>query len=61
MEPETLYPNAYEMAGPHLKWKYRVRKPMSQQGSASSNSGKPLRGTPPVGLSRRYRGKTTYR
>lgn len=49
------------MAGKNLKYKYRVRKPMSSQGSKSSNSGKPLRGTPPVGMPRRYRGKTSYR
>ena len=58
---DTEYPNAYEMAGKNLKLKYRVRTPVSKQGSASSNSGKPLHGTPPVGMPRRYRGKTTYR
>ena len=54
------YPNAYEMAGKNLKFKYRSRKPVSGHGSSSNNSGKPLRGTPPKGLSRRYRGKTRY-
>lgn len=51
----------YEMAGARLKLKYRERKPMTKHGATSSNSGKPLRGTPPRGMPRRYKGKTSYR
>lgn len=54
------FPNAYEMAGPHLKYKYRVRKTTSGYGSKNNNSGKSPKGTPPKGMPRRYRGKTTY-
>lgn len=49
---------SYEMAGPRLKLKYRRRKPMTTYGSGSSNNGKPVRGTPPIGMPRAYRGKT---
>jgi hypothetical protein len=55
------FPDAHEMSGDGLKKKYRDRKATSGQGSSSNNSGKPLRGTPPKGMPRRYRGKTTYR
>jgi hypothetical protein len=55
------YPDAHEMSGAALKLKHRARKAVSGQGSSSNNSGKPLRGTPPKGMPRRYRGKTTYR
>lgn len=48
----------HEMAGRSLKLKYRRRKPMTTHGAMSSNSGKPIRGTPPVGMPRAYRGKT---
>lgn len=51
----------YEMAGANLKHKHRVRKPTSGQGSKSSNSGHSPKGTPPKGMPRRYRGKTTYK
>lgn len=51
----------HEMAGPRLKLKYRRRKPLSAHPSGSSNSGKPIRGTPPAGLPRAYRGKASYR
>ena len=44
-----------------LKFKYRVFKPKSTHGSKSSNTGKPLRGTPPIGMPRLYRGKTSYK
>ena len=50
----------YEMAGPNLKYKHRVRKSTSGQGSKSSNSGKSPKGTPPKGMPKRYRGKTSY-
>jgi hypothetical protein len=55
------YPNAYEMSGPNLKYKHRVHKTRSGYGSKSGNSGTPLRGTPPKGMPRRYRGKTSYK
>lgn len=51
----------YEMAGRRLKLKYRRRKPVTTHPSGSSNSGKPIRGVPPVGLPRAYRGKASYR
>jgi hypothetical protein len=51
----------YEMAGRNLKRKYRERKPMTQHGAVSGNSGKPVRGTPPAGMPRAYRGKTSFR
>ena len=54
-------PFTYEMAGANLKFKYRVRKPVSGHGSKSEGQGKPLRGTPPKGMPRRYRGKTSFR
>jgi hypothetical protein len=50
----------YEMAGKNLKYKYRARKPVSGYGSSSGNSGKPVRGTPPKGMPRQYRGKTRF-
>jgi hypothetical protein len=51
----------HEMAGPNLKDKYRCFKPKSGNGSKSSNSGTPVRGTPPKGMRRQYRGKTSYK
>ena len=59
--PTSEFTNPYEMAGEHLKYKYRVFKPRSTHGSKSSNSGVPVRGTPPKGMRRQYRGKTSYR
>jgi len=61
MSEPVRFEHPYEMSGPNLKYKYRVRKPMSGHGSKSGNSGTPLRGTPPKGMPRRYRGKTTFR
>jgi len=54
-------PFTHEMAGPNLKYKYRVNKTRSGYGSKSSNNGTPLRGTPPKGMPRRYRGKTSFK
>ena len=51
----------YEMAGPRLKYKYRIHKPMTRHGATSGNSGTPVRGTPPQGMPRQYRGKTKFR
>ncbi len=59
-EEPVRFEHPYEMSGEHLKFKYRSRKAASGHGSSSNNSGKPLRGTPPKGLARQYRGKTRY-
>lgn len=56
-----VFEHPYEMSGEHLKLKYRARKPVSGHGSSSNNNKTPLRGTPPKGMPRRYRGKTTFR
>jgi len=56
--PDVQFEHPYEMSGEHLKHKYRVRKATSGYGSGSEGQGKPLRGTPPKGMPRRYRGKT---
>ncbi len=59
---ETVrFEHPYEMAGPNLKYKYRVGKPRSGYGSPSGHSGTPVRGTPPKGMRRQYRGKTSYK
>lgn len=52
-----------ELAGKNLKLKYRMPKPRNphRRGNYMGNSGKPLRGTPPAGLRKRPRGKTSYR
>jgi len=51
------------MAGSNLKYKYLCRKPKNpnRRSNYNGNSGKPLRGTPPKGMPRRYRGKTSYK
>ncbi len=45
-----------------LKHKYRISKPKApgNKGNYGGNSGKSLHGTPPVGIRKRYRGKTHY-
>jgi len=43
------FTHPYEMAGPNLKYKYRVPKTRSGYGSKSGNSGTPLRGHTPEG------------
>jgi len=59
MSEETVrFEHPYEMSGGNLKYKYRVRKAVSGYGSRSEGQGKPLRGTPPKGMRRQYRGKT---
>ena len=59
----VVFEHPYEMAGGHLKLKYRVGKPKNpnRRSNYNGNSGKPLRGTPPKGMPRVYRGKTSYR
>ena len=45
-----------------LKYKYRCSKPKGMfRADYAGTSGKRLRGTPPVGLRKRPKGKTTYR
>jgi len=57
------FTHPYEMAGSNLKYKYLCRKPKNpnRRSNYNGNSGKPLRGTPPKGMPRRYRGKTSYK
>ena len=59
--PVSEFTHPYEMAGKNLKYKYRCLKTRSGFGSKSGNSGTPLRDTPPKGMPRRYRGKTSYK
>jgi hypothetical protein len=58
-----VFEDPFEMSGEHLKLKYRIHKPKNpnRRLNYNGNSGTPLRGTPPRGLSRRYRGNTKYR
>ncbi len=58
MKPDVQFEHPYEMSGPNLKYKYRCRKAVSGYGSKSQGQGKPVRGTPPRGMPRQYRGKT---
>lgn len=61
MSEETVrFEHPYEMSGDNLKLKYRSRKTRSGYPSKSQGQGKPLRGTPPKGMPRLYRGKTRY-
>jgi len=52
----------HEMSGPRLKLKYRCHKPKGKNPSkAGGNSGIPNRGVLPVGIPRKYRGKTRFK
>lgn len=45
-----------------LKWKYRCPKPKGGNPSrGNGNSGQPVRGTPPKGLRKRPKGKTSFK
>ena len=61
MDDQVRFENPVELTGENLKWKYREPKPWGRNGARTSNSGKPVRGTPPVGMPRDYRGKTRYK
>jgi hypothetical protein len=58
-----VFEHPFEMAADHLKLKYRAHKPKNpnRRQNYNGNSGTPVRGTPPRGLPRQYRGKTKYR
>lgn len=58
-----VFEHPVELTGENLKLKYRTRKPRNphRRSNYNGNSGTPLRGTPPRGMPRHYRGKTHYR
>ncbi len=43
-----------------LKFKYRCHKPRGRYSGGKEGQGKPIKGTPPVGLRKRPKGKTRF-
>jgi len=57
-ENELVFEHPVELCGENLKLKYRVRRPVSSNGTSSGGkSGKPVHGPVPVGIRKHHLGK----